>query len=356
MTQPSCLERWANPLLAFAVTVACISPFPDGAMAPRWAILSLSPLIALRMGDTLAPVSIIAILYLALTLLWSPDRFMGAYLLWHFIVLAVIVSRETRDLESVFWAIGLGLAINTVFVIMQIDGLNPVNGTPGLASPGLFFNRNQQNCFVALAIVGLLSIRDWRAFCLAIFVSLPLWTSPIQRAPLIGLAAAGAFLFIRRWPLMLPACVILIVGMVFNLVSEPARFTGVLMRVETWARMSEGLTFFGHGIGSFYWASPFMEYAHNDLLQIAYEFGVPGFLAALAFLCYCLVSGPIVPRLILVVFAVEGLFDFPLYQPASAFLAAMAAGHIIHARARLRRPFPDSQRLRILWPHVFGLP
>jgi hypothetical protein len=350
------VTRWINPLFAFAVTVAFISPFPDGAMAPRWAVLSLAPLIALRMGDAISWGSLAAIAYLAATLLWSPDRFMGVYLLWHFIVLAVIVSRETRDLESVFWAIGLGLAINTVFVMMQMEGLRPVNATEGIYAPGLFFNRNQQNCFVALAIVGLLSIRDWRAFALAIFVSLPLFTSPIQRAPVAGLVAAAMFLFIRRWPLMLPACIVLAIGLLFHLTGDNDRMASLMMRLETWAKTTENLTFFGHGIGSFYWAFPFMEYAHNDLLQVTYEFGVPGFLAALAFLCYCLSGGPIVPRLILVVFAVEGLFDFPLYQPASAFLAAIAAGHIIHARARLRVLVPDRKWVRDLRKGEPGLP
>ncbi len=340
MTQPSCLARWASPALAFGVTVACISPFPDGAMAPRWALLSLSPIILWISQKSIKLPTLTILFFMAISLVWSPDRYHGADLLWRFTALACIVSCETDDLRPIFWAIGFGLVLNTIVVMAQIEGYAPVTIVKDIASPGLFFNRNQQNSFVALAVIGLLSLKDWRAFLLAIFVSLPLIGAPVERAPLIGLAAAAGFLVCRRFPWAIPAALLLIVGLLVHLVNDPVAFRvdAITLRLQTWQDAATRLTFWGNGLGSFRWANPFMEYAHNDPLNIAYELGVPGVLAAVALAWYALWDGPIASRAILVCFMVEGLFDFPLYQPAAGFMAAMALGHLVGARHRLREP------------------
>jgi hypothetical protein len=55
-----------------------------------------------------------------------------------------------------------------------------------------------------------------------------------------------------------------------------------------------------------------------------------------------------VPRLILIVFAVEGLFDFPLYQPAASFLAALAVGSLVHSRQPVRSDVLDREWIRSL--------
>ena len=344
-------------LLAFAVTIGCISPFPDGSQGPRWALISLVPLIAMRAKVLLPWPAVAVILYLAVSVTWSPDPFSGADLVWHFAVLIVVAFIAPVNMTPVYWAMGLGLAANTVVVMLQLDGWDPVANV-GLQATGLFFNRNQQNCFVALVIVGLLSIGfgprlnadirgpnfDWRALTLAIFCAIPLLTVPIERAPVLGLAAAGAFLICRRWPLMLPAVIALGAGLFLRLLDDPARLVALTSRIDTWADMAAGMRWLGNGLGSFQWTYPEMERAHNDLLQIAYELGAPGFLAAAVFLLYCIARGPVVPRLILIVFAVEGLFDFPLYQPATGFLAALAAGHLVRVRAPLLRSFARGQR------------
>lgn len=347
MIRPSCLAKWVSPALAFGVTVACISPFPDGALSPRWALLSLSPIILWISQKSIKLPTLIILFFLAVSLIWSPDRWHGADLLWHFIVLACIVSCETDDLRPIFWAIGLGLVINSLVVMAQIEGYDPVTVVNGAAAPGLFFNRNQQNSFVALAVIGLLSLRDWRAFALAIFASLPLVALPLERAPLIGLAAAAGFLVCRRWKWAIPAAIVLLGAAVVYLAKDPASFrvAAIGMRLETWFDAATSLTFWGHGLGSFRWTFHVMEYAHNDPLNIAYELGVPGILVAIALAWYALRDGPVAPRALLVCFMVEGLFDFPLYQPAASFLAAVVFGHLVHCRSRLRGPIARRQWL-----------
>jgi hypothetical protein len=319
--------------LALFIPVACISFFPDGSQAPRWALISLTPLIALRAKVLLPWPAVAVILYLAVSITWSPDPFSGADLAWHFSVLIVVALIAPVNMNPVYWAIGLGLAINSVVVMLQIDGWNPVT-TVGVASPGLFFNRNQSNDFIA--------------YTLAIFIAIPLATVPLERAPIIALAAAGLFLIVRRWLILIPSSIVLIGGLVFFLIADGERMASLTSRIQTWTEAIEGLTLFGNGLGSFQWEWPQMERAHNDLLQIAYELGLPGFLVAAAFMLYCLAWGPVVPRLILIVFAVEGLFDFPLYQPATGFLAALAAGHLLRHRGPLLRPLTDSEWIRFV--------
>lgn len=320
--------------LAFLIPVSCISPFPDGSQGPRWALLSFTPFIALRAKASLPWPAVATISLMLLSVSWSPDPFSGVDLVWHFAMLIVVALIAPVNMAPVYWAIGLGLAVNTVVVMLQLDGWNPVANV-GLQATGLFFNRNQQNDFIAMALIGLLSLRDWRAFVLAIFCAIPLVTVPIERAPVIGLAAVPLFLLCRRWPLMIPAAIVLGLGLLAVLIQDPTRMVALTSRIELWGDMAEHMTWIGNGLGSFQWAYPEMERAHNDLLQISYELGIPGFLVSASVMLYCYIKGPVVPRLILVVFAVEGLFDFPLYQPSTGFLAALAAGHLVRARGPL---------------------
>lgn len=323
-------------LLAFGVMVACVPSWPDGAIGVRWSVISLASLIALYMRAEVHWASVLVLAYAALTLAWSPDRWDGLQLWWQLAALSAVVAIAPRDLTNVFWSAGIGLAINSAIVMAQVDGFDPVGGV--LAYSGLFFNRNQQNAVTALVLIGLLSIRDWRAWLLAIVVSIPLLTYPLQRAPILALAAAGAFEACRRWKWLIPAFAVLLAALLMRLASDPTQFRidAIALRLHTWGAAVQVLTVIGHGLGSFRWAFPAMEFAHNDTLQVAYELGAVGLLGWVILICYNITSGPVVPRLILVAFAVEGLFDFPLYQPAASFMAAMAVGSLVRSRAELR--------------------
>src|SRR5262249_54357301 len=159
---------------------------------PRWALMSLAPFFALSQGARIPAIAWPVLAYMAASLAWSPDPWAGADLVWHFTVLLIIAMIAPADLSRVYWAIGLGLAINTAVGMLQLEGYERV-APVGLEATGLFFNRNQQNCFIAMALVGLLALRDWRAVTLAIFVAIPLLTPPVSRGPMVALAAAGVF-------------------------------------------------------------------------------------------------------------------------------------------------------------------
>lgn len=331
---PSLSAEGLVAVLAFGMAAGFLPFLPDGAIGTRWAILCAAPFIALASGARIPPTVWVALGYLAVTLAWSPDRWHGADLLWHFVLLSMVATLAPANLDGIFWALGLGLAINSAAVMFQIDGT--VTWTEVRPDSGLFFNRNQQNAIIALATIGLLSIRDWRAWMLALFDFIPMFTTPIQRGPFVALACAGAFLICRRYKFLIPAFAILIAGMVVHLMQADDRTNAIIARLSTWISVAMHTTPLGNGLGSLRWAYPEMEYAHNDALQVAYELGFPGLFCFLGVLCYIITRGSLVPRLVLIAFAVEGLFDFPLYQPATGFLAAVCAGHLLRARQPVR--------------------
>jgi hypothetical protein len=103
------------------------------------------------------------------------------------------------------------------------------------------------------------------------------------------------------------------------------------------------MNWFGHGIGSFYIDFPFFQeggfarrfdHAHNDLLELGYEFGVLALLPVVLWLFAVAHYSPI--SAVLAVFAVEGCFGFPLFLPVTGALGAISAGHLCGTWERVR--------------------
>lgn len=274
----------------------------------------------------------------------------GVDLWWHLALLALVASVAPEDMRPLYLGIGAGLALNSAVVALQLAGLEPVSHVDGRIATGLFFNLNQQNLFVALAVIGLISLREWRGYALAAAACLPLTVPPVSRAPLLALAAVGVAALYRRhrW-LALTAGAGGVLVLLMVLIALPDRIESNALRLNTWIDAAGHLTVLGHGLGSFQWAYPYMEFAHNDPLQVAYELGAVGVFAIIAIVIHIFRAGPVVERLILLAFAIEGFFDFPLYQPATGFLAALAAGHVLRVRAHLRKPVALSERADRAW-------
>lgn len=315
-------------------------------MGTRWALLSICvPLLFCR-EPRIIGITVAVLGFMALSLLWSPDPFNGLDLWWHFALIAMLVALAPASMIGVYWAMGLGLAVNSCVVLVQLFGFEPVTHIP--AASGLFFNTNQQSCIVVLVFIALLSLDNWKATALGSWTLMPLFAGGMSRTSLVALAAAGAFALKgwMRWTALGGGVVLLAV-----LVGWSNRIDSNLQRVQTWMDMAGNLSLLGNGLGSFRFAYPVLglggfvgEHAHNDLLQISYELG---FIGALAFVAFGLlvIRGAGTERLILIAFAVEGLFDFPLYQPATAFFAALCAGAVLRRRAELRGDLPSREHV-----------
>lgn len=342
-------------VLGFLVTVAYL-PLPDGAHVGRWAALSI--LVPLARPCLRWP-ALLVLAALAASVAWSPAPWAGLDLWWHFALAAMVIGLGL-PLERVLIGAGAGLAINAGFAVAQWLGYAPVEAVTG--RPGLFMNSNAQAEAVALVVAGLVTA-NWRqlpVMTLAAICAVPLFIPPIPRGAWVALAAAGA---LALPPLYRIGALIFACALGYIMVT-PERLPALAERLSLWVDLSAVLTFRGQGLGSFAHFSPYWQYAHNDAIQITYELGVTGLVAFVAFVGWCLWWGTGSARAILVVFAVAGCFSFPLYQPATLFLAACAAGSILCGRPRLRGDIADGERagpprqatIRAAWPGDGGLP
>jgi len=108
------------------------------------------------------------------------------------------------------------------------------------------------------------------------------------------------------------------------------------MRLQIWKVTWLNLSLLGHGAGSFegliFMSSPtnllHPEYAHNDFLQLAFEFGLGAAIpVGILLLALRQVSSPEWPILATALFMAT--FSFPLYMPVTAFIAALCTGRLV---------------------------
>jgi O-antigen ligase len=347
------MQRQALHLTAFLVGVAVWPWFIGFATTPRWAVLSVMiPLMCmgLRLRWTVGHVYAVAFLgWAALSLAWTPNLADGLNELWKWLLLACAfcIGAETDDLTGFWRGVGLAVAVSAAVVAAQLADYSFV---PQMAPPsGLFGNRIFLAEFAALALVGLIG-RSWLAWP-AIFV--------VAVATSLG-AAAGMAVVACAWlwrRSRIAAVALPIVGLAALVVVSPRpavesgfsrHMESAAVRAALWMDVATQITPFGHGVGSYYvaeaQASPRQmalnlreTHAHNDPLELAFEFGVPAIFLVAAVWC-ALGGADRRNRLVLVAFLVEGCFGFPLHNPATAFVAAVVAGHLCGAGARLRVP------------------
>lgn len=339
--------------LFFVLPLIFVPPFYDPAEAPRWALLSVMPVVACLLPARFTPghaLGLAFVLWAAVTLQWSPGPYEGLNALWKLIVLGALfrIGSALPTLRPVFLGVGVAFAINGAIVTAQWLSRwygFPDIGIPQLASPaGLFMNKNFAAEPAALVLVGLVAYRVW---WLAAAV-LPCVALTSARGALLALGAAGAAWVWSRSRLL---AVVLALGVACaGLGLWQARTYNITdtgrQRFVIWTSTLADMTPFGRGLGAFYVRFPEIapewnslvsrpSHAHNDLLELAYETG-PGILLVLGLLAYCL-AGPSQPaRLVLVAFTAESLLSFPTWFAVSGSLAALIAGHLCRDRPSLR--------------------
>ncbi len=198
---------------------------------------------------------------------------------------------------------------------------------------GIFFNKSMGAETSVMTAIGLASTHFW---WLVPFVTASIFVMPLSRGPIIALSTtifAYAFTKNRFYSFLIAA---LLVGVAIRLLLNAPHLSSNMERVAIWADTVRGITFFGHGLGSFTWQWPYFEHAHNDFLQMAYELGAPGVLLLGSFFGYCLWAGALTERLVLLAFLVEGCFGFTIFNPAAGGLAFLVAGSLCRARVRVR--------------------
>ncbi len=340
-------------VLAFFTTVLFVQGIPGPATVPRWALLFLIvPILWYRHPGRTTWGHVLGASFLAwaaLSLTWTfnfYDGVRGALILG---LLALVFCAAPLSLRRVYGAMAIGLAVNSAAVVAQVYGWAVLS--QGVVPGGLFFNKNFGGELSAMVLAGAIVSRLW-------------WAIPGILPTLILSDCRGA------WLALGVACIILIyqsnkalaasLGSISAMVAFAAvvRTPSIGQRFDLWLDTWDGFKFWGKGIGSFY--STFPEHAtrldalrwrpstaHSDLINLIYELG-PGVLLLLGLLVYALRARPLrAEHYVLLVFLTEGLVGFPLYVPATAFLAALVLGSLCRDRPELGVAFAWS-RVRVV--------
>lgn len=331
---------------AFAVAAAYWPGMPDAGTQPRWMLVALAPLmlIGTKSKELRAAhiVGLAALGWAALSLGWTSNRYDGGGLLLQWMLLACVFVLGMRiEVRSCLIGYAWGIALSGIVAIVQTR--YPIAVYIGDRPAGLFVNSDLMGNAAALGVAIAVIYRRW--WLLPLLVSALVLAQ--SRAALIALGVMGLLWIWQNAPAprrsaWLAAGVAMTLGAVavLWLLKHPTDS----IRVATLRDTIDGLTFLGHGLGSF--QTSFAESAvyrdtllhnpvwvHCDPLQLLYELGVG------AVLVFVLFASALFARseaaILMGGVLVESLLSFPLYVPSTAFLAALLLGHLHRDRALL---------------------
>lgn len=341
--------RWSDALLfafGFALMVAYWPGIAGAATTPRWIVaglLGLAWFVAPRAQWTLSATLGLALLgWLLASLSWSAGALDGVdtALKLGLAVIAFAVGLHVADLRPLFVGAALGLAISSLIAIAQAYGWH---GIPSIddAPAGLFVNRGRLGSAAALVIVGLVSLRILRFDLIAMV--LPGLLLANNRAAFLALGAGLCFVpapkAVRATVISFAAAGVAIV------LAAKGIDTSASERLWIWQDTLSGVTFWGHGLGSFRelyptyldafaqsWAlttAPTRpEHPHNEILWLLFEGGVPALLLASLFAASLWRSCAHQLRAVLACLFVLAQFAMPLHDPATLIVGAVVTGFL----------------------------
>lgn len=320
-----------------AIVSLCYIPGVTGAfIASQWPVLSiLLPFALWRSGPITAVhwAGLAFLAYAAVRLPYAPIFDDGVFGLWLMFIMAgsFWLGSTVDNLRGLYAGLALGASVSSALAVLQAFGYS---GIPriSLAPAGLYVNSVQQGIILALVAVALVSERMW-LWLPALAPGLVLSGS---RGAFIALIIGIASIYVRGvWILAAMACAGLFF-LVYPLSPSDA------VRMTIWSGVAHNLSWLGWGPGSlFSWALPYNgnilypEYAHNDALQLAFEYGVAAILPIGIF-------GFVLTRTaerewpVVVAFLVAGCYSMPLWVPVASFLVCVASGRVVRGWALAR--------------------
>ena len=331
-------------VVGFLATALYWPGVSGAATTPRWSALFLLVPWIIR-GDRIKNASPYVwggafFLYAVASLCWTPQLLDGIQQVFLLMILASLFwfGSEINNPRPLYVVSTIGVSLSSAVALLQFSGFHPVpDFGPDWAPSGLFVNPNFLAEAAALLVVAAAAERMW-------------WALPILAPALILPQARGAILAVAVAALVKFRSVrwLIIAGIALALSYVAAHMItdyGSSERLAIWQSAVNGLTVVGHGIGSFWSSYPpfdlrvspnsYPEHAHNELLHIAFELGLPGVICALGF-CLSL-CGPLnTPRLVLIAFLTEACLAFPTHLPATAAIGLILAGYAVRDRYLLR--------------------
>ena len=274
------------------------------------------------------------ICYATISLVWTEILNIAWFHLLQLMVLGLVfvIGQNIKDLTAIFKGLALGLGVSAVVCLFQWYGFNAVyslSNTPA----GLFINPNILSEVSAIILVSLvvLKLYWW------IPVTLPGLLIVHSRAAYVGLGV-GLFFAVWKYNRYLAIGLILAIGLTGTYFYWGRFGVGSIQeRFNLWADTIQGFKFFGNGVGSYEALFPYYSthidteiarprYAHNDLLQIIFEFGIGSILFLMVLFNVFKTRKPEV--VIIITIGAISLFTYPLHIPVPAFIAFLVAGFV----------------------------
>lgn len=313
--------------LGLALSLAYIPGITGNVLQTGWAVLSLTLPLLLWVPTRAITVFHWAgaafLTYAVISAQWSSNTWDSIFRLWQFAILAFAFHLGTLpvNLPSLWKGLAIGVGISSAVACLQWFGYTPLpHYTP---YPGIYYNGVASGAITAITIIALLSSGLWR-WALPLIPGLILSGSRSA----IFCAAFGLLLTFHRraWTILIP----LLAALAVTLSIGPSD----IQRYAIWSTTFRLLDFFGQGAGafltmvlSFNGTIAHVEYAHNDFLQLVFEFGI-GCLPLLVFgFPYAQHHHPQFP--VISVFALLALVSMPLHIPVVAFVFAVASGRLV---------------------------
>lgn len=332
-------KQYATFALSLLVTLTYIPGIAGAATTPRWAIISIGvPALLMACRFRMTPAHTLLACYVFYAWLHqgaSPDS-IQAVCIYALFFACFCLGSALPNLSAVFVGAALGMLPSAVIAVLQSAD---IHWLPYAVAPsGLFINRNMLAEALALTIVGM-QATQWR------------WPLPFlglgfavsfSRGALLSVLGAGVLLAFGRSKRLGVATILIGAVLGGTVGTLTYSTTSIPHRLAIWADTVDGLTWMGHGSGSFRTMYPFYatrnetlterpDHAHNDYLEIAFEGGVIGFALFAAFIVAAW-GGSLAARAVSLAFLIQAFFGFPFHMPATLFLGALCMGHMSRGR------------------------
>lgn len=323
-----------------AAVSLCYVPGVTGAyIATQWPLLAVVlPFTLWRSGPVtwLHGLGLIFILYATARIPFSPLPDAGVFGVWLLVIMGLCVwfGTTATTLRELYAGLAVGASVSSALAVAQFFGFDTVVTGPYVNSavPGLYVNSVQQGAVLALLIVALVSERMW------------LWV-PALVPGLILSGSRGAWVALA---VGLLACRVRRVW-VFGLVGAAGAFylltplsSSDQLRVFIWRTAWDNLSLLGLGPGMFYTLlmqrggeTFYPEHAHNDALQLVFEYGAAALLP-FAIFAAALRRTDAKEWPVIVSFVAAGCYSMALYIPLVSFLALASVGRVLRSNAVAR--------------------
>lgn len=363
-------------LLSLGVSLAFWPGAPGAAIVPKFALLYVVlPAALFWLRPRMSLPGFIGLLFLAwaaVSFAWTTSQLDAVDELAKIVLvigLAFVIGQESESLAPAYWGLGLGLTASSLVSIAQEFGYQPVVTGLFRMPPGLWVNPNTQAEIAIPVLVAVLATalrgvphppahearaarpsshrNRTRLYLLALGI-VPAAFIPHARGPLLGLGAATLLWCWSRWRAAAILAVVPVGLVVGTGAIEKWSDAGSLdEHMAIWRDTIDGLTWWGHGIGSYYTTYPVAatredtakarpDHAHSDPLEVAFELGAPGVALVLVLVSLCVYRARERERLALVALLAAAATGFPLHNAGTGYLFGLLAGHAAAGGHRLR--------------------